>query len=78
MRDLADVVNLLTVVDKARQWPKLQPLHDAAMAALEKIVELPEKEKTKWQDQSSQSSAPTPASPKPLVRPVVESPKQET
>lgn len=72
MRDLGDIVNLLNVVDKARQWPKLKPLHDAAMAELERIVELPEKEKSKWQEASSQSSDQTRTNPRPVVRPRVE------
>lgn len=72
MRDLSDIVNLLTVVDKARQWPKLAPLHDAAMAELERIVELPKQEKKQWQDPSSQSTAPTRINPRPLARPAGE------
>ena len=37
MDNLNDIVNLLMVVDKARQWPRLQPLHDMAMQRLEKL-----------------------------------------
>ena len=37
MDDLNEIVNLLMVVDKARQWPRLQRLHDMAMQRLEKL-----------------------------------------
>ena len=37
MDDLNEIVNLLMVSDKARQWPALQSLHDAAMRQLLKL-----------------------------------------
>ena len=33
----AEVVNLLMIVDKARQWPALQLLHDMAMQRLQAL-----------------------------------------
>ncbi len=78
MRDVKDIVDLLTIVDKARQWPKLQGLHDQAMVELEKIASPPKQETPKsWQGPSSQSSAPTPPSLKPVVRPQEASQKLE-
>ena len=33
MRDMDDVATLLDIADRARHWPNLQPIHDAAMKA---------------------------------------------
>ena len=39
MKDIDDVFKLLSIAEKALQFPKLRPIHDAAVAALEQHAE---------------------------------------
>jgi hypothetical protein len=41
MIDFDKAATLLHIADKAKQWPRLKPLHDAAMVELE-AMQVPE------------------------------------